>query len=273
MTKPALDRSRILRRAGRGLLSAAVALAVVLLASTSARPRAVLAAPAVSDDAATLMANVARIYADSTRGVLGVRSTSDLRIVAPVFRRDIRDAAWFVFDNGTLAQSSKAPDPRQPPLHDPYREAYLAEYRYALAPCTSCAPNEITIRFEGVAHDVAHAYGSLVVDRTTNRIVASSETPYKLPWPTRSGSLDATWGPVAGTWLPIGIRGEFVGRIGPFVGHAHYRQELSDYGRFATVGDAVRALDSAAPHVYIPKASGDGDADPAADSRAEVPAP
>jgi hypothetical protein len=229
--------------------------ALVLLSSVSARPGAVLAASDGGDDAETLIANVARVYAASTRGVLGVRSTSDLRIVAPVFRRNVHDAAWFVFDNGTLAESSKAPDPRQPPLHDPYREAYLAEYRYALAPCTSCAPNEVSIRFEGIAHDVAHAYGSLVVDRTTNRIVASSETPYKLPWPTRSGSLNAMWGSVAGTWLPVGIHGEFVGRIGPFVGHADYRQDLSDYGRYATVADAVRALQGAAPGVYLPDAT------------------
>ncbi len=194
------------------------------------------------DAAATLIANVARAFDDSTRGVLGVRSTSELRIVAPVFRRVIHDDAWFVFADGTLAQSSKAPDPRQPPIHDPYREAYLGEYRYALAPCRACAPNEVAIRFDGIAHDVAHAYGSLVVDRTTDRIVASTETPYKLPWPTRSGSLDATWGYAAGAWLPIGIRGRFVGRIGPFVGHAEYRQDLSYFGRYVSVADAVRAL-------------------------------
>jgi hypothetical protein len=220
-------------------------LALSLLAS--ALPIAALANGANDSDAATLIANVARTFADSTRGVVGVRSTSDLRIVAPIFRKNIHDDAWFIFRNGMLAQSSKAPDPRQPPLHDPYREAYLGEYRYALTPCISCTPNEVAIRFESTAHDVAHAYGSLIVDRRTDRIISSTETPYKLPWPTRSGSLDATWGFVAGTWLPIGIRGTFVGRVGPFVGHAEYRQELLDYGRYATVTDAVRALKPSPP--------------------------
>jgi hypothetical protein len=216
------------------------ALVVSLLAS--ARPLAAWADGPGADDAAKLIANVARTYADSTRGVLAVRSTSDLQIIAPVFRKNIHADAWFVFRDGTFAQGSEPPDPRQPPVHEPYREAYLGEYTYALTPCRSCKPDEVAIHFEGIAHDVAHAFGQLVVNRTSGRIVASSETPYKLPWPTRSGSLDATWGDVEGTWLPIGVRGAFVGRIGPFIGHAEYRQALSEYRRYDTVDDAVRAL-------------------------------
>jgi hypothetical protein len=208
----------------------------------SARAFAASADRASTDEAATLIANVARTYADSTRGVFAVRSTSDLQIIAPVFRKNIHADAWFVFRDGTFAQGSEAPDPRQPQVHEPYREAYLGEYIYALAPCRSCTSSEVAIRFEAREHDVTHAFGQLVVDRTSGRIVTSSETPYKLPWPTRSGTLDATWGDVADTWLPIGVHGTFVGRIGPFVGHADYRQALSAYERYATVGDAVRAL-------------------------------
>jgi hypothetical protein len=218
----------------------ATALALSLI--TSARAASDVVDFSSADEASRLIENVARTYADATRGVIAVRSTSDLQIIAPVFRKTIHAEAWFVFRDGDFAQGSQAPDPRQPPLHEPYREAYLSEYTYALAPCRSCAPNEIAIHFSGIAHDVAHGYGSLVVDRITNRIVSSSETPYKLPWPTRSGSLDATWGDVAGAWLPIGIRGSFVGRIGPFVGHAEYRQGLSGYRRYDTVDDAVHAL-------------------------------
>ncbi len=195
-----------------------------------------------ADEASKLIEIVARTYADATHGVLAVRSTSDLEIIAPVFRKNIHADAWFVFRDGNFAQGSEPPDPRQPPLHEPYRDAYLGEYTYSLAPCRSCSPNEVAIHFTGIAHDVAHAFGSLVVDRTTGRIVSSSETPYKLPWPTRSGSLDATWGDVAGTWLPTGVRGSFIGRIGPFVGHAEYRQGLSGYRRYDTVDDAVNAL-------------------------------
>ncbi len=234
------QRASIVRPAFR--LFTTLAIALLLLASS--RPPGVWADSSSTDDAASLIANVAHTYADSTRGVLAVRSTSDLEIIAPVFRKNIHDEAWFVFRDGTFVQGSEPPDPRQPLVHEPYREAYLGEYRYALAACRSCTPNESAIHFEGIGHDMAHAFGLLVVDRTTGRIVASSETPYKLPWPTRGGSLDATWGDVAGTWLPIGVRGRFVGRIGPFIGHAVYRQDLSDYRRYATVADAVRALKS-----------------------------
>lgn len=213
--------------------------------SYAATPLAVASTSDVSaDDVASIVGRMARTYAASTQGILGVRSSSDLRIEAPVFRRTIRARTWFVFRDGRLVRSSDAPDPRQPPLHDPYRAEYLGEYRYASTACASCAAGEISIGFESAAHDVAHAYGSLVVERATGRIVSSTETPYKLPWPTTGGSLNATWGPVAGTWLPTGIRGEFVGRIGPFVGHAHYRQDLTEYARYASVSDAARSLET-----------------------------
>ncbi len=198
------------------------------------------------EDVVALVAHVARTYAEATRGVLAVRSTSDLRIDAPVFRKRIHDDSWFVFRDGTLAESSKPEDPRRPQLHEPYREIYLAEYHFAYAPCVACANETVAIAFDSPLHDTAHAHGILTVDVASGRIVASSETPYRLPWPTTGGSLDATWGEVAGGWFPIAITGEFVGRIGPFVGHAHYRQALSSYERYATLDAAARSLTTSA---------------------------
>ena len=196
-----------------------------------------------ADTAATaLMRRVAATYSHDVTGVVAVRSHSELTIAAPVFRRHIVDDGWFVFADGVLAATSHKSDPRQPPLHDPYRERYLGEYTFHSVACTTCAPGSSAIAYESEAHDVAHAHGTLVVDEATARITSSSETPYKLPWPTKSGSLDARWGDAKGGWFPLEIDGAFVGNIGPFVGHARYAQVLSAYDRYPTVATAVATL-------------------------------
>jgi hypothetical protein len=126
-------------------------------------------------------------------------------------------------------------------LHDPYRSEYLSEYRYAIGSCPACSGDDVAIVFESPTHDTAHARGTLIVERATGRIISSDETPYKLPWPTNDGRLEATWGSVAGRWLPVTITGTFVGRIGPFVGHASYSQTLSFAG-YRSLDDATTAL-------------------------------
>ncbi len=192
--------------------------------------------------AAALMRRVAATYSHDVAGVVAVRSHSELTIVAPVFRRRIVDDAWYVFADGVLAATSHKNDPRQPPLHDPYRERYLAEYAFHAVACATCAPGTTAIAYDSSARDVAHAHGTLVVDEATARITNSSETPYKLPWPTKSGSLDARWGEVSDGWFPLQIDGAFVGNIGPFVGHARYAQVLGAYDRYPSVATAVAVL-------------------------------
>ena len=188
------------------------------------------------------MRRVAATYSHEVAGVVAVRSHSELTIAAPVFRRHIVDDGWFVFADGVLAATSHKSDPRQPPLHDPYRERYLGEYTFHSVACTTCASGSSAIAYDSQAHDVAHAHGTLVVDEATARITSSSETPYKLPWPTKSGSLDARWGEAADGWFPLQIDGAFVGNIGPFVGHARYAQVLSAYDRYPSVASAVAKL-------------------------------
>jgi hypothetical protein len=188
------------------------------------------------------MRRVAATYSKDVAGVVAVRSHSELTIAAPVFRRHIVDDGWFVFADGVLVATSRKVDPRQPPLHDPYRERYLAEYTFRVVACAACAPGTTEIAYDSAAHDAAHAHGTLVVDDVTARIASSSETPYKLPWPTKSGSLDAHWGDAPAGWFPLHIDGAFVGNIGPFVGHARYAQALSAYDRYSSVATAVAAL-------------------------------
>jgi hypothetical protein len=241
-----LQRARRSQRGGRTALVAAMLFAVAVPTSGARGASAIGPASATNADAAALIARVASTYAYATRGVLGARSISSLTIAAPVFRKTIRDDTWFVFADGNLVQSGKPPDPRQPPLHDPYRAEYLGEYRYAVAACAACTKDDVDIAFESPSHDVAHARGDLIVDRATGRIISSRETPYKLPWPTKDGYLDATWGSVAGRWLPVAISGTFEGRIGPFIGHASYSQTLT-FADYRTLDDAAKALGAPEP--------------------------
>jgi len=199
-----------------------------------------------STDATQLMQRVANTYAESTRGILGVRSQSLLVIKAPVFGRKIRNDGWFVFENGTLSKSNQTRDPRQPPLRDPFRKEYLSDYSFSFAACTDCAPGAVAVAFSSRFKDVEHASGTIVVDPATALIITETEKPYKLPWPTQDGALVATWGSAGGGWFPKTISGSFVGRIGPFVGHAYYAQTLTAYSRFPDVDDAAKSLASVA---------------------------
>ncbi len=223
-------------------MSIALARVVAIAGLASVLVSGSVAADEVAIDVDALVARMAQTYATETRGVLGVCSSSELRIEAPVFHKTIAEDTWFVFRDGALAESGKPQDPRRPPLHEPYRAEYLAEYRYTLVPCATCTRDTVAIAFASDARDTQHARGSLVVDRASARIIESDETPYKLPWPTSDGSLTASWGAVDGGWFPLAIAGAFVGRIGPFVGHARYRQRLTDYARYASLDDATRAL-------------------------------
>lgn len=205
-------------------------------------------------DVTALMRRVALAYADATRGTIGVRSTSLLTIEAPLFHRRIADDGWFVFADGSLARSSTPPDPRRPQLHDPYDARYLAEYRFRFVGCAGCRAGDVAVAYESPSRDAAHATGTLVIESATAHVVHDTERPYKLPWPTRDGALEATWGAAADGWFPQTIAGDFVGRIGPFVGHARYAQTLSAYARFPNVDDAASSL-GARPQAVAPDAS------------------
>ncbi len=200
-------------------------------------------APMVTgDDGTALMERVAVAYALDVAGVLAVRSHSDLTIKAPIFGRHITDDNWYVFENGNLTASSHRSDPRQPPLRDPYRATYLPEYTYQLTPCTTCAPGTSAIAYESKFRDVAHAHGTFIVNTATAHIISGSETPYKLPWPTKSGELNSVWANSSGGWFPVKVDGAFVGNIGPFVGRAFYAQSNTTIERFRSVSAATASL-------------------------------
>jgi hypothetical protein len=223
-------------------IALAIRLAVVVATTLHVSPADAAADDGTPANASQLMQRVAATYAESTRGVVGVHSTSLLRIDAPIVGRKIANDGWFVFVDGVLAKSSQTRDPRQPPLRDPFRAAYLADYTFTYAPCPDCASGDVAVAFTSRFRDVEHASGRIVVDPVTARIVSETEKPYKLPWPTQDGALVATWGSAGGGWYPLAISGTFIGRIGPFVGHAYYTQSLTAYERFANVDNAANTL-------------------------------
>lgn len=197
---------------------------------------------ATRDDGAARMQRVAAAYDLDVAGVLAVRSHSDLTIKAPIFGRHIVDDNWYVFENGTLAASSHKTDPRQPPLHDPYRSSYLSEYTYRIERCATCSPGTSAIAYESKTRDVAHAHGTFIVNDASAHIMSGSETPYKLPWPTKSGELDALWSESPNGWFPVKVDGAFVGNIGPFVGRAFYEQSNTTIERYGSVSEATASL-------------------------------
>lgn len=223
------------------MLSALVIVAG-LTSPASAASSTIVAPISTPVDGNALMQRVATAYARNVSGVVAVRSHGDLTIRAPLFGRHIVEDDWYVFENGDLVASSRKADPRQPPLHDPYRANYLSEYTYRVAPCPTCAPGTSAIAYESEQRDVAHAHGTFVIDTVTAHIISGSETPYRLPWPTKSGELDAVWAETPGGWFPVRVEGAFVGKVGPFVGRATFAQANGTIERYPSIAAATEAL-------------------------------
>ncbi len=237
--------------AGPARLAFAVLLTVASLASAANAQTAATAAPAATtggDGAATADDVIGRAidaYALESRGVVGVRSRSILRVDAPMNHRSTETRAWYVYSDGTLVATSDAPDPRRPPVHDPLRPKFRPEYRFRGEACSDCAAGTVAIGYSSATHDEVHAHGTIVVDTSTYHVLRVTQTPYAFTWPTRDGTIVMTWGASDTGWVPTQIAGRFSGRVGPFSGVAHYEQTLGPYERFATADAAVASLESA----------------------------
>ncbi len=197
-------------------------------------------APATNVD--EIIGRVVHGYAAESKGVVGVRSRSMLRVDAPMNHRKTSTTNWYVYDDGRLVATSEAPDPRRPPLHDPLRSRHRGEYRFKPESCADCPAGAVAIGYSSPTHDEVHAHGTMIVDVRSAHVLHASEVPYAFPRPTHDGKLAITWGKAEIGWFPTHVSGEFSGRVGPFSGVAHYDQMFAPYARYASADAAVSTL-------------------------------
>ncbi len=189
-----------------------------------------------------IIGHVVHHYSAESKGVVGVRSRSVLRIDAPMNHRKTSTTNWYVYKDGNLVATSEAPDPRRPPLHDPLRSRYHGEYRFKPESCADCPAGAVAIGYSSPTHDEVHAHGTMIVDVGSAHVLHASEVPYAFPRPTHDGKLAITWGRADIGWFPTQVSGEFSGRVGPFSGVAHYDQMFAPYARYASANAAVSTL-------------------------------
>jgi hypothetical protein len=222
------------------LLGVAAVVATLAGAARAAEPDA---APAPAPDPAALVQRVSAAYALEMRGVVGLRTQTELTIDGPMFHKRTPSSPWYVYADGDLVRSSEAPDARRPLVRDALRPENLSEYAFTFDECSGCAASEVEVAYTSARHDAYHAHGYFIIDTASERVDRSVEIPYQLPWPTRDGRIEVTWGNANATeWLPLTIADTFVGKLGPFSGTAHYVQRLSPYERFPGVNSAVDTL-------------------------------
>ncbi len=227
---------------GRALLAGIAAASGLAIACAVAATPASVPSPGPTAAADLLMQRIAERYADESRGTIAVRSHSVLIVDAPMNRRTTTADEWYVTNDGDLRASSEKQDARRPLVHDPVRSPWLAEYQYEIVPCDGCTPGELAIGYTSRSADAYHAHGTLIVDPTAERVVRNTETPYALPWPTRHGVIQITWGQAAIGWFPVAMDGVFDGKVGPFGGTAHFTQRLAPYTRYPRDDAAIAAL-------------------------------
>ncbi len=216
--------------------------AVAQLALTAATSRAAEPDTAPPQAPLELVRRVSVAYAQEMRGIVGLRTRTELTIDGPMYHRKTPSRPWYVYDNGALVRSSEKPDARRPLVHDALRLTYLPEYHFAFTDCVDCEAGDVAVAYDSVQHDAYHAHGYFVIDAVSERVLRTVEIPYELPFPTRDGRLEVTWGTAGKQWLPVSVAGTFTGKVGPFSGVAHYTQQLSPYERYPGIDTAVDAL-------------------------------
>ncbi len=199
------------------------------------------------------MARVLAANARQQRGLVGYETASHLTAHAGFFRREQEERRWFVLDNGVLEKTGLRPGSDDPfgkaageQKHEPWGP-YGNEYQFSAVPCQHCAQGLVTLAFASDLHDAKHGHGTLLVDVDHTRVLHESFVPYVLEAPARSASIETDFGATGAGWFPRTLNGNFTGRLGPFTGSADLSETFDGYRHFASMSDAVTALEAPSP--------------------------
>jgi hypothetical protein len=174
----------------------------------------------------------------------GLLRDGDLVVAVRVYSQVANGTAAFPED---LAKAQAAADKNQPSDDYllPLREDTLSDYRIAGATCDRCAPGELALAFTSLKRDASHGDGTVVIDPTTHHIVRVDFVPSGLPKYVDRASVTVTFGQVLpGLWDVVEMRQHYQGHVYLIRGDADITTSLTNYRRFASRDEGLKALAS-----------------------------
>jgi hypothetical protein len=127
----------------------------------------------------------------------------------------------------------------------PLREDQIADYKIGSGTCGQCSPGYVAIAFTSLKRDENHGDGTMVVDPTSHHIVRIDFVPSALPKHVDKASVAITFGRVLpDLWDVVEMRQHYAGHVLFISGGADITTSLTNYRRFASREEGLRALAS-----------------------------
>ena len=174
----------------------------------------------------------------------GLLRDGDVVVAVRIYSQTANGAAASPDD---LAKAQTAADKNQ--ANDAYsfplREDTLPDYRIAGATCGGCAPGELAFAFTSLKRDESHGDGTVVIDPATHHIVRVDFVPTVLPKYVDRASVTVRFGQVLpGLWDVVEMQQHYQGHVYLIHGGADITTSLTNYRRFASRDEGLKALAS-----------------------------
>jgi hypothetical protein len=127
----------------------------------------------------------------------------------------------------------------------PLREDQIADYKIESGTCAQCSPGYVAIAFTSLKRDENHGDGTMIVDPATRHIIRIDFVPGGLPKYVDKASVTIAFGRVLpDLWDVVEMRQHYAGHMLFISGGADITTSLTNYRRFASREEGLRALAS-----------------------------
>ncbi|MBV8491484.1 MAG: hypothetical protein JO199_13235 [Candidatus Eremiobacteraeota bacterium] len=175
-------------------------------------------------------------------------------------------------NNGNPASADQiakdqAQDDRQLPADDyvlPTTASALSDYQFSAGACTECPAGSEAIAFTSVVRDDSHGDGLVAIDLASKHVLWMQFSPSVMPSHVDSASVSMTFGrALPDLWDMLGEKSRYDGHMLFIHGYATVERTDSEYRRFASLDDGLRALH----HDETSGRSGSGGSPPSTNGR------
>jgi hypothetical protein len=222
----------------------------------------VLAAAATpAPDASALAGEAAALLAAQRHGATAFSLAYRYTEHGPAHSVDRSSQAIVLRDDGEVVKtrilggSAGMPTLVEADYRLPIERKYLAEYRFSggSAPCEQCPAGAVAVDFVSLRRDDDHGDGTMWIDGASRRVLAMHFHPSVLPPHTDSADVSVAFGQVLPDLWDVTItEQQYNGHTFLFHGWGHVEQRQTNYRRFATVEDALKNINAAAPVTNTP---------------------
>lgn len=249
---------------GNRVLKATAAACTAALALTGAAPRGT-PAPSPDPEAAAVVAAAARTLAAERTGIVALHRHIAAQQHAPAHDGSLDEQAGLLRDgnhviavrvyatqsggaSGQTLVKAQADAEKNLPDDDyqlPVRAEFLGDYTFATAPCEGCASGSAAVRFTSLKRDATHGDGIAVIDTATHHFVRVDFVPSVLPEHVDKASISLVFGKaLADLWDVLEMDQHYSGHVLFLSGGADITTSLSNYRRFKSRDDGLKALDA-----------------------------